>query len=71
MSRLARWWTAWVKLLDRKEPGDAMALFRICTGLVVVWVLASLWTSGLLDILWIDKASGLSLIHISEPTRPY
>jgi hypothetical protein len=58
VSRIARWWSAWVKLLDRKEPGDAMALFRICTGLVVVWVLASLWASGLLDILWVDKASG-------------
>ena len=58
MSRLARWWRAWVALLDRKEPGDALAVFRILVGLVVVWVLASLWTSGLLDILWVDKAFG-------------
>ena len=29
MSRLRRWWTAWVSLLDRREPGDAIAVFRI------------------------------------------
>lgn len=58
MTRLARWWRAWVTLLDRKEPGDALAVFRILTGLVVAWVITSLWTSGLLDILWIDKAFG-------------
>lgn len=58
MSRLVRWWGSWVKLLDRREPGDAMALFRIATGLIVVWVLGGLWASGLMDILWVDRAFG-------------
>ena len=58
MKRLRRWWGAWVSLLDRREPGDGMALFRIVVGVVVVWVLASMWLSGLADIVWVDRAHG-------------
>ncbi|MEZ4294509.1 MAG: HTTM domain-containing protein [Polyangiaceae bacterium] len=58
MKRLARWWRAWVALMSRKERGDAMALFRIATGVVVVWVLAGLLATGLVDILWVDRAHG-------------
>lgn len=58
MSRLKRWWGAWVALLDRREPGDAMALFRVAAGVIVVWVMASMWLSGMADIVWVDRAQG-------------
>jgi hypothetical protein len=58
MSRLRRWWAAWVALLDRREPGDAMALFRMAVGVVVVWVLLSMAAGGLGEILWVDRAFG-------------
>lgn len=58
MSRLKRWWAAWVTLFDRREPGDAMALFRITVGVIVVWVLLSMLLTGLSDIVWVDKAHG-------------
>jgi hypothetical protein len=58
MKRLARWWTAWVTLLDRRERGDGMALFRIVVGVIVVWVLASMVLSGVGDIVWVDRKFG-------------
>lgn len=58
MKRLARWWRAWVTLLDRREPGDAMALFRMAVALVVVWVLVGMATSGVADVVWVDRAHG-------------
>jgi hypothetical protein len=58
MRRLRRWWAAWVLLLSRREPGDAMALFRIAVGVVTLWSLLTMATSGLLDVLWVDRAWG-------------
>jgi hypothetical protein len=58
MSRLKRWWAAWVSLLDRREPGDALALFRIAVAVVVLWALLAMVTSGLTGVLWVDRAWG-------------
>jgi hypothetical protein len=58
VSRLRRWWTAWVLLLGRREPGDTIALFRIAAGAVTLWSLLAVATSGLIDVLWVDKAWG-------------
>lgn len=58
MKRLRRWWGAWVRLLDRREPGDAMALFRVAVGLVAVLSIGQLIAQGLVDALWVDLAHG-------------
>lgn len=58
MKRLTRWWTGWVALWNRREPGDAMALFRIAVGVIVIWVLVSTVAYGLVDIIWVDRAHG-------------
>jgi hypothetical protein len=58
VSRLSRWWSAWVSLIDRREPGDAMAAFRIGVSAVVLWVLISMTAAGLPGILWVDRAWG-------------
>lgn len=58
MSRVGRWWSAWVSLVDQREPGDALALLRIGVSAVTLWVLISLTAAGLVDVLWVDRAWG-------------
>lgn len=58
MSRLRRWWAAWVSLLDRRETGEALALFRVAVGVVVAWVVLSQIVTGIGEIVWVDRAHG-------------
>lgn len=58
MSRAWGIWTSWVHLLDRREPGDAIALFRIGIGLVVLDALIEVITGGILGIVWVDRTHG-------------
>ena len=51
-------WRAWVALMDRRERGDVLALFRIGVGLVVVYSLLSIGSAGLVGPLWVDAADG-------------
>ncbi len=57
-ARPARWWRFWVTLFDRREPGTALACFRIATGLVMLYSLLSVGLAGMIDVLWVDHASG-------------
>jgi hypothetical protein len=45
-------------LLGRRELGDAMALFRIAVGVVTLLSLLGVSTSGLIDVLWVDRSWG-------------
>lgn len=58
MSRPAALWAAWVRLLDRREPGDALAILRIGVGLVVAGSLIWLAAVGLVDVIWLDRTHG-------------
>ncbi len=57
-SRPARWWASWVRLLDTREPGTALALFRIVTGLSLTYALGSMLAADLVEVLWVDLAYG-------------
>jgi hypothetical protein len=58
MSRLARWWRAWVSLLDRCEPADALACFRILTGLAALQTIGSVIWADMVELLWFDESAG-------------
>lgn len=58
MSGPAALWGAWVRLLDRREPGDALAILRIGVGLVVAGSLLWLALTGLVGVIWFDRAHG-------------
>lgn len=58
MSRVGRAWGRWVALLDRREPGTTLALWRIACGLVVVGAVASVLLSGSAAVLWLNPADG-------------
>ena len=45
-------WVGWVALLDRREPGTSLALFRIACGLVVFGAVGSVAAHGLVPALW-------------------
>lgn len=54
----ARWWRAWVALLDTREPGTALALFRILVGLAVLVTLGSVVRADLVDVIWVSHEYG-------------
>lgn len=54
----ARWWRAWVDLLDRREPGTALALLRIGVGLCVLLTVGTVVSDGLVDVLWVSREYG-------------
>ena len=56
------WWRAWVAIIDRREPGDALALMRILLGLAVVQTMVTTIWSGVVPVLWYDLANG-GMIH--------
>ncbi|MBK8258438.1 MAG: HTTM domain-containing protein [Polyangiaceae bacterium] len=58
MKRLSRLWQGFQNLVSTQETGEVMALFRIFTGVIVVWVLASMFTTGIIDIVWVDRIHG-------------
>lgn len=55
---IGRAWRAWLALLDARETGESLALFRIAAGLCVLALLGTARARGLLDALWVDAAYG-------------
>lgn len=53
-----RWWIRWVELLDRRETGEILAVFRILAGLSLVATVADVVLAGAVDVIWIDAADG-------------
>lgn len=51
-------WGRWVALLERREPGTSLALFRIAVGLCVIWSIGSVVRADLIDVIWVDRAYG-------------
>jgi hypothetical protein len=51
-------WVRWTRFLDAREPGDALALFRIACGLVILGAVGSTVLHGLVPVLWLDRAHG-------------
>lgn len=51
-------WSRWVALLERRETGEALALFRIAVGLTCLYTIGSVVAAGLVPVLWLDKAHG-------------
>ena len=57
-SRLASWWSGWVALTSRREPGTSLALFRIVTGTSLLFALGSVLAADLVPLLWVDVEHG-------------
>jgi uncharacterized membrane protein YphA (DoxX/SURF4 family) len=57
-SRPIAWWSGWVRLLDRREPGTALALFRIGSGGALLASVGSVVAADLVDVLWVDVTHG-------------
>lgn len=55
---MSRIWRSFVALVDRREPADGLALFRIAIGLVMIYSIASMVGAGLDRVLWVDAADG-------------
>ncbi len=55
---MIRAWLAFVALVDRREPAEGLALFRIAVGLVMIYSIASMVVAGLDHVLWVDAADG-------------
>ncbi len=53
-----RAWSRWVALLERREPGEALALVRILVGLGVLVALLEVLLPGMVPVLWFDRADG-------------
>jgi hypothetical protein len=51
-------WARWTHFLDTREPGAALALFRIACGLVILGTISSVVVHGLVPVLWLDRAQG-------------
>lgn len=51
-------WGRWVDLLATREPGTALALFRIALGLVCLHTVADVWHSGVDAWIWVDRVDG-------------
>lgn len=53
-----RLWQRWLELLELREGGEALALFRLATALCVLAALVPLFPSGLVEVLWTDPSDG-------------
>ncbi len=51
-------WARWTGLLDEREPGTALALFRIACGLTVLVAVGSPVVTGIAGDVWLDRADG-------------
>ncbi len=51
-------WTAWVDLLDRREPGHALAAFRIAIGLCLVGSIGTVALHDLVGVIWLPIEHG-------------
>jgi hypothetical protein len=55
---LIRAWNRWVRAIEVRETGEALACFRILTGVALLLALGSVMVAGIVDVLWIDRAYG-------------
>lgn len=55
MKRALTWWVA---VLDRREPGLALAVFRIAVGLCVLYTVGTVVWNGMVPVLWLDREFG-------------
>src|SRR5262245_37579864 len=60
-------WAGWVALLDPREPGPSLALFRIACGLGILGAMGSVVAHGLVPVLWFDQADGGHLAAVERP----
>jgi hypothetical protein len=51
-------WQRWTALLQRREAGTALALFRIGCGLCVLAALGSAVLNGVVEDVWLDRSDG-------------
>jgi hypothetical protein len=51
-------WRRLVGFLDRRETGEALAVYRVAVGLNVLWAMVSVWAPGLVEVLWLQPAAG-------------
>jgi hypothetical protein len=58
VTRIAEAWRAWVGLLARREPPEALAAIRIVIGATVLLTLAHAWWSGAATALWVSPDQG-------------
>jgi hypothetical protein len=54
-------WSAWVRITSTRERATALAVFRVCVGVVVVATLASIVYADLVGFFWIDGVHGGAL----------
>jgi len=47
-----------VAVLSRQETGEVLALVRMGVGLSVLWALGSVWSTGVVEAAWLDRADG-------------
>lgn len=57
-SRWARAWRFWVDLVGRREPGTALAAFRVAVGLSVLFAVGSMVADDMVGVLWVDADHG-------------
>lgn len=55
---MIRLWRRWVGLVQRREGGESLALFRIAVGACVLLTVASLVKDDLISVVWLDAAHG-------------
>jgi len=60
-------WGGWLDLLKREETGEALALWRICMGLVLIFSLLLPLRAGAISVIWLPIEHGgyLELEHSS------
>lgn len=51
-------WRRWVALLDRREAGTSLALFRVAIGLCVLGTIGTVLAHDLVTVLWVDREWG-------------
>lgn len=51
-------WSRWVALLERRETGEALALFRVAVGLVCLYTVLTVVLDGLVPVLWLGVEHG-------------
>lgn len=59
-------WQRWCAFLAEREPGTAVALFRISIGVCVVWMFGSIAANGLGPVVWLNPADG-GWRHVNTP----
>ncbi|MCB9567113.1 MAG: hypothetical protein H6710_07880 [Myxococcales bacterium] len=55
---MIRAWDAWLRVLERREGGEALAVFRILSGLAILYTYIPVIAAGLVEIAWLDVEYG-------------